>query len=156
MGFTRLHADHGIFVKGEIAIAVYVDDLLVVGPDRKEIQGVKDALNQRFKMTDLGPCSYYLGMTITRDRVNRILRLGQRAYIERFLKHYSVWENVKTCATPMDSTKLCKPEEGYTASKDLRERYQSAVGSLMYAMMGTRPDIALSVLVVSRYSSNLT
>jgi hypothetical protein len=156
MGFTRLYADHGIFVKGEIAIAVYVDDLLVVGPDRKEIQGVKDALNQRFKMTDLGPCSYYLGMTITRDRVNRILRLGQRAYIERFLKHYSVWENVKTCATPMDSTKLCKPEEGYTASKDLRERYQSAVGSLMYAMMGTRPDIALSVSVVSRYGSNPT
>jgi hypothetical protein len=56
----------------------------------------------------------------------------------------------------MDTTKLCKPEEGYTTSKDLRERYQSAVRSLMYAMMGTRPDIVLSVSVVSRYSSNPT
>jgi hypothetical protein len=37
MGFIRLYADHGIFVKGEIAIAVYVNDLLVVGLDRKEI-----------------------------------------------------------------------------------------------------------------------
>jgi hypothetical protein len=76
IGFTRLYADHGIFVKGKIAIAVYVDELLVIGLDRKEIQGVKDALNQRFKMIDLGPYSYYLGITITRDRVNRILRLG--------------------------------------------------------------------------------
>jgi hypothetical protein len=107
-------------------------------------------------MTDLGPYSYYLGITITRDRTNRILRLGQRAYIERFLKRYGVWENVKTCVTLMDTTKLCKPEEGYTTLKDLRERYQSAVRSLMYAMIGTRPDIALSVLVVSRYSSNPT
>jgi hypothetical protein len=63
---------------------------------------------------------------------------------------------VKTYTTPIDTIKLYKPEEGYTTSKDLRERYQSAVGSLMYAMIGTRPDIALSVSVVSRYSSNLT
>jgi hypothetical protein len=76
MGFVRLHTDYGIFVKKELIIAVYVNDLLVVGLDIKEIQYVKDALNQRFKMTDLGPYSYYLGMTITRDRINRILRLG--------------------------------------------------------------------------------
>jgi hypothetical protein len=74
-------------------------------------------------MIDLGPCSYYLGMTITRDRVNRTLRLGQKAYIEIFLKHYSVWENIRTCVTLMDTTKLCKLEEGYIASKDLREGY---------------------------------
>ena len=38
-------------------------------------------------------------------------------------------------------------------AKDKRD-YQSAVGSLMYAMMGTRPDIAYAVSVVSRFASN--
>jgi hypothetical protein len=76
MGFVRLYTDYGIFVKKELIIAVYIDDLIVVRLDMKEIQYVKDTLNQRFKMTDLGPYSYYLGITITRDRTNRILRLG--------------------------------------------------------------------------------
>jgi hypothetical protein len=76
MGFVRLYTDYRLFVKKELIIAVYVNDLLVVGLDIKEIQYVKDTLNRRFKMTDLGPYSYYLGITITRDRINRILRLG--------------------------------------------------------------------------------
>jgi hypothetical protein len=76
MGFIRLYIDYGIFVKKELIITVNVNDLLVVGLDIKEIQYIKDTLNQRFKMIDLGPYSYYLGITITRDRINRILRLG--------------------------------------------------------------------------------
>ena len=53
-----------------------MDDILVTGPSKIEIQWVKDALNKRFHITDLGPCSYYLGMTVNRDRQNRIIRLG--------------------------------------------------------------------------------
>jgi hypothetical protein len=45
MGFIRLYTDYGIFVKKELIIADYVNDLLVVGPDIKEIQCVKDTLN---------------------------------------------------------------------------------------------------------------
>jgi hypothetical protein len=45
-------------------------------------------------------------------------------------------------------------KEGYKASNDFKMSYQSMVGSLMYAMLGTRPDIAFSVSVVSRYASN--
>ena len=58
--------------------AVYVDDLLIAGPSKEEIQKLKKALSKRFDMTDLGPCSYYLGMTITRDRKNRTIRLSQK------------------------------------------------------------------------------
>ena len=107
-------------------------------------------------MSDLGPCSYYLGMTVTGDRTNRTLRLGQSAYIERFLKHHGMWES-KPQSTSMETTSRLTPaEEGYTASKDLLKTYQSAVGSLIYAMLGTRPNIAFAVSVVSRYASNPT
>ena len=45
--------------------------------------------------------------------------------------------------------------KGFTAFKQSRYSYQSAVGSLIYAIIGIRPDIAYAVLVVSRYASNL-
>lgn len=92
--------------------------------------------------------------TLRRDRVHRRIYLGQQVYIEKFLREHDQFD-VKTVATPMD--KQPEPaEEGYVATDALRERYQRAVGSLMYCVLGMRPDIAFAVSVVSRYSSNPT
>lgn len=63
-----------------------------------------------------------------------------------------MWE-CKPVAMPMD-THLSVAEIGYEAKSAFRIQYQSVVGSLLYAMLGTRPDITFSVSVVSRYSSN--
>lgn len=154
LGFEPLSADWSVFVRRHMIVAIYVDDILISGPDMEEIQELKNSLGQRFQMTDLGACKYYLGMTVRRDRVHRRIYLGQQAYIEKFLREHDQFD-VKTVATPMD--KQPEPaEEGYVATDALRERYQRAVGSLMYCMLGTRPDIAFAVSVVSRYSSNPT
>ena len=57
--------------------------------------------------------------------------------------------------TPIEGgTRLRKPAEGYTAEPENRRRYLSAVGSLMYAMLGSRPDIAYAVGLVSQFSTN--
>jgi 3-hydroxyacyl-CoA dehydrogenase len=69
-GFTPLDADHSVFVKNSTYIAVYVNNLLLVGHDKADIQQIKDQLSQQFNMTDMGPIAYYLGMTVTRDRKN--------------------------------------------------------------------------------------
>ena len=155
-GFIPINADSSVFINptsGTI-VALYVDDVQITGPSKQAIQTVKNALNKEFRMTDLGPCAFYLGMTITRDRPNRILRLGQAGYVEKMLRTASMWE-CKPVATPMETTSHPQPaEEGYTASHELLKAYQSAVGSLMYAMLGTRPDLAYSVSVLSRYASN--
>lgn len=117
-----------------------------------EIDALKRALSARFTMTDLGPCHYYLGMAVRRDRANRTIYLGQQAYIEKFLKSHNLW-NCKSAAVPMDpGAKLKKPDPEYVASLVFRQRYQKAVGSLMYAMLGTRPGIAYAVSVVSRFA----
>ena len=157
-GLVPIDADFSVFrdPKTGTIVALYVDDVLLTGPFSEGIQRIKDALHAKFKMTDMGACSYYLGMTVFRDRANRTLRLGQSAHIERFLRHHGMWES-KPQSTPMETTSRPLPaEEGYVASTDLRQTYQSAVGSLMYAMLGTRPDIAFAVSVVSRFSSNPT
>lgn len=158
LGFTPINADFSVFINYEtkIIIAIYVDDLLIVGANRNAIKAIKAKLNKRFEMKDLGPCAFYLGMVISRDRANRTLCLSQAGYVEQVLRRFDMWES-KPQLTPMDaSTKLHKADEGYIAPADFRLRYQSAVGSLMYAMLGTRPDIAYAVSVVSRYGSNPT
>ena len=157
----RLHpidTDYSVFTDNRTGtiVALYVDDALVTGPNRADIQRVKDALNARFRMTDLGPCAYYLGMTVTRDRVKRTIRLGQAGYIERVLRDNGMWE-AKPVSTPMETSAKYEPaEEGYQATQKDKTRYQSAVGSLMYAMLGTRLDLAFAVSVVSRYVYNPT
>ncbi len=153
LGFAPIGADYSVFTNGTTIIAIYVDDILLAGPNKKEIQGIKDKLAKRFEMTDLGPIVYYLGMTVTRDRANRILRLGQAGYVEKFLGEHGMWES-KGTPTPMGTERYQASDEDFQATEESRTAYQSAVGSLMYAMLGTRPDIAFAVSVVSRYSSN--
>ena len=154
-GFVPLDADLSVFSNGKLIIAIYVDDILLTGPNSAHIAAAKRALNERFKMTDLGSLRFYLGMGIERDRSNRILFLSQKAYLEKVLKDHGMWE-CKPVATPMDSNALEAAGPDHVATAGQRHAYQSAVGSLMYAMLGTRPDLAYAVSVVSRYASNPT
>ena len=153
LGFEPIAADLSVFTNGTTLVAIYVDDILIAGADKADIQRLKDKLNQKFEMTDLGACTYYLGMTVSRDRANRILRLGQTGYTEKFLADHNMLSSAPA-PTPITSDKFHAAEDDFMATDTSRLNYQSAVGSLMYAMLGTRPDIAFAVSVVSRYASN--
>ena len=103
-----------MFAKGYIYLAVYIDNLLIVGPDKSEIQKIKDALSKRFQMTDLGPCTYYLGMSVRRDRLTYSLRLYQKGYIKKVLREFNMWE-YKLVITPIDTNKLEPSKESFIA-----------------------------------------
>ena len=103
-------------------------------------------------MVDLGSISYYLKLTVIQERTSRILRLGQVSYLEQVLQTNGMW-NCKPVATPMDLS-LVAAATDYQCTSKFRLQYQSTVGSLMYAMLGTRPDLAFAMSVVSRNASN--
>jgi len=156
LGFHHINADHSVFVNRSkrLIVTAYVDDLLIVGPKgTAEIPKLKKELAVRFKMTDLGPCHHYLGMEITRDRGNRTLHLSQRTYIEKVLERFGMLQ-CKADVTPMSTSIHLVPETGNQTSKEAVTHYQSIIGSLMYAMVETRPDIAYAVSVLSRFCSN--
>jgi Reverse transcriptase (RNA-dependent DNA polymerase) len=156
LGFQPLDADSSVFCRDGIIIAIYVDDLLLTGASKPDIDKVKDSLKERFKMSDLGACHFYLGMEVTRDRPRRTLRLSQTAYLRKILQDFGM-EHCNKVTTPMEtSSRLMPAEPGYEADSKFRKQYQSAVGSLMYAMLGTRPDLAFAISVISRFSSNPT
>jgi hypothetical protein len=150
LGFKPLDADASVFHKKGVIIAIYVDDLLITRKDRKEIDALKQALNHRFKMSDLGLVNFYLDMTVTRDRTNRTLRLGQQAYLTKVLRDFGM-EYCKAAATPMDAngSNLVPAPKDYMASQSEIKDYQRAIRSLMYAMLGSRPDIDFAVSMVS-------
>jgi len=153
LGFEPINADLGIFVRSNVYIAVYVDDLLIFGPSLAEIKKIKRSLRNRFQMTDLGPCSYYLGMSIRRDRQNRILYLSQEAYIHKVIHQFGM-DDCTPVSTPIETSPLPGNRPEYTCPSDQRIEYQRIVGSLMYIMLGTRGDIAYAVSMASRYLAN--
>jgi hypothetical protein len=141
LGFKPLNADVGVFIPGTTYIAVYVDDLLIAGPDKEEIRQIKAALSKKFEMTDLGPCQYYLGMSVRRDRRNKAIFLSQRAYVEKVLREFDMWES-KPVTTPLSTSKFQPVPDEYKASETTKLWYAKAIGSLMYAMLGTRPGLS--------------
>ena len=123
LGFQPLTADLSVFKRNNIFIAVYVDDLLVIGPAKDDVTAVKRALSDRFKMSDLGPISYYLAMKVTRDRVNRTLTLGQTPYVDKVLENLGM-ANSHAVKVPMDpGCKLEPAPPEHNATSELRQLY---------------------------------
>ena len=103
-------------------------------------------------MTDLGELKYFLGIHVTRDWKNKTLTINQKNYIRSILKRFDMLDT-KPVSTPIATgSKLLKTTE--EDEKVDQKRYQSMVGSQMYAMICTRPDIAYAVQQVSQFSSN--
>ncbi|KAH7471965.1 hypothetical protein FOMA001_g13268 [Fusarium oxysporum f. sp. matthiolae] len=148
LGFKPLSSDMVVFVKGHMFIAVYVDDLLIAGPSKDEIVAVKQALCNSSKMMNLGPCKYYLGMSVRRDRATRSIFLSQTTYLEKVLRDFGM-DQCAPNATPVSTSKFREPDSGYKATDELKEWYAKTIGSLMYFMLGTRPDIAFAVSLCS-------
>jgi len=102
----------------------------------------------------MGEARYVLGVDIIRDRPSKLLGLCQKAYIEkvlgRFRMHYS-----KHVDTAVEKGLTLSLEQCPTIEDDKQKMsnvpYASAIGSLMYAMLCTRPDIYFAVGLVSCY-----
>jgi hypothetical protein len=128
-----------------------VDDLIILGKDLNSIDKVKERLRAEFEMKDLGELQYFLGIQVQRDRSKRRLHINQSGYISSILERFGM-DDSKLAPTPIATgTTLHKAIDGDTLV-DLKP-YQSMVGSQMYAMLCTRPDIAYAVSQVSQHSS---
>ncbi|WJZ87404.1 hypothetical protein VitviT2T_006786 [Vitis vinifera] len=114
-------------------------------------------LSTHFDMKDLGEASYVLGIKILRDRANEVLKLSQRTYIEKILKRFNMHNCSSTRAPVVKGDKFSKtwcPQNDDEKEEMRTIPYSSLVGSLMYAQVCTRPNIAFIVRMLGRYLSN--
>ena len=107
---------------------------------------------KKWESHDLGEVKEYLGMRIMRDHIKKTLKLDQISYTDKVIKCFKL-NDAKIARTPLSS--------GYNSMHNmtqstphLRSHYQSYIGSLLYIMLGTRPDIAQAVIKMSQFSSN--
>jgi hypothetical protein len=154
-GFKRTRLDAGIYVyshdHAEVILIVYVDNLLYMSPSLSEIKRMKKLLVDKFQMRDLGPASTFLGMRITRDRSKKLLIIDQQVYTEGIITRFNM-HNSKPRRTPLpEGIHLEKEASDFKAEAFQRTFYQQMIGSLIYLMIGTRPDIAWLTSRLSQY-----
>ena len=145
LGFERLLSDAGLFVckdYKEIIIAiVYVDDAMFFRKDKAKVDYKKKLFMDKWECRDLGEVKEFLCMCVMCK--NQAAMLDQRAYLDKVLECFSM-TNAKSAPTPLLSNWVPKAAEG-KASPELLRSFQRIIGSLLYLMIDTRPDIAYAV-----------
>jgi hypothetical protein len=164
LGFNRCVSDTCIYTKGSrtgntIIIGVFVDDILIAYElaDEDEWERYKRKFMDSYKMKDLGEAEWILGMRVTRNRREKSIVLDQEVYITKLLDQFNMADS-KPVSTPADISRRISNTDSPATPYDIKQMqnipYRSLVGALMYAAISTRPDIAQSVNLLSRYMTN--
>ena len=140
-----------------VFLVLYIDDILLIGNDVETLSNVKKWLAEQFKMKYFGEASYILGIQIIRDRKHKLLALSQASYIDKVLARFSMQDSKKGLLPTRHGIILSKEQCPKTPQEEEDMRripYASVLGSLMYVMLCTRPDICYAVGIVICYQSN--
>ena len=149
-GFIGCEADKCVFIKeakGKISvIAIYVDDLIIACKSLDDMKSIIAFLKQSFSIKELGNVQYCLGVKVERDRTKKQMFLSQKAYIEQLVEKFGL-SDCKPCYTPAS----LDPWTRFEVANRINYPYREAIGSLMYLMLCTRPDIANALGCVAKY-----
>lgn len=122
---------------------------MIFGPNNKTLNELEETLHSTFECTNLGIAHYILGIQV--DITKKGISLNQKVYINKILERFGMLDchPVGTPQEPGLQLQKGQPDE----SLDDPTLYQSIIGSLMYACIGTRPDLAHTVTLLSQFSS---
>jgi len=160
MGFLATVSDPNLFIRksstGRIMfLYLWVDDFQVFFhlEDEEEWKEQKKKLVERFAAKDMGPAKWILGMLITRDRKARTIKLDQEVYVTKALEKFGL-DACRTYAIPAETGNAVENDSDGGGAPADRERYMEVVGTLLYAMVTTRLDIAYAVHVLTRHTKD--
>lgn len=162
IGFLRSNYDNCVYMNGyksfeQIILLLYVDDILIAGKSKAKIHALKNDLSSEFEMKDMGDVKRVLGIDIIGDRNQGTIFMTQQRYLEKVLSRYGM-SSAKSVNTPLGGhLKLSSSQSPETEGERLdmdKYPYANVVGSIMYSMICTRPDLAYSLSMVSRFMSN--
>jgi len=151
-GFTMTAWDPCVLVheSGDLFLAIYVDNITLFGATGELTKQTINILKTEYKVNDMGELNWHLGiqMTFTNDGIT----LSQTIFIDRILNRVSM-QDCMPVSTPINSNHLLK------AIEDEGERtnamaYQQIIGSLMYLVTGTRPDLSYTITHLSQFNSS--
>jgi hypothetical protein len=130
-------------------IGAYVDDILITGDDRKDIEEISTILGKAFQMKHMGELSEFLGIEAVYS--NDGIKLCQRKFEKQVAQQFEQL-NCKPTGNPM--AKRYEPSENDEKRNDYPIR--QAIGCLMYLANATRPDLCFAVNNLSRFVNEPT
>ena len=134
-----------------LILALYVDDLLIAGNSKSDISSLKMELLSKFEMKDLGQARVMLGIEIKRSRPKRQVFVSQSQYTREILERFGI-SDCKHVATPMDRSYFELVNQESIPAEDVP--YRQAIGSLMYLMIGSKPDLAFMIGKLSQHAES--
>ena len=150
--FVQSTADPCIFYHKDkkIFVGIYVDDIITVGT-LYDAQEFRDNLRNHFNITQGGLLEWYLGVAFHRGKDGSIT-LDQTVYLKQKIEEFKqyIGKDRRSSPIPADYQRLLEDAK-YKEISTQNFPYRKIIGSLMYAMLGTRPDIACAVSVLSQF-----
>ena len=152
--FIRSDADPCLYYKtddmGFVTIVLWVDDIVLAATSLDYLNQIKQLIKDKFKMKDLGPINNFLGIQFLQTEGGIVME--QSVYLKNVLDKFDM-SNAKPRSTPCElKPSVANPSQSYETKTP--RRYREIVGSLIYAMTCTRPDICWVVTKLSQHLDN--
>ena len=152
-GFVKCECEWSVYVcrcnQETLYLALFVDDGMIFGKNVSDIEKVTSALMNEFDVK-IGSADMFVGIQIERNRNTKTIFLHQEAYAKRILNKFNMDDAIPRNIPADPNTKLCEPSE----KVELNVPYREAIGSLMFLVNVSRPDLAFIVNYLSRFVCN--
>ena len=161
-GWCRLSSDWCIYIWCDskerlMILAVHIDDMLLAGNDHELMEEGKVWLAKHFTIKDMGTPKLIVGLKVIHNEEQGTTAISQGHFIDKLAVRYHQ-ETAPTALTPLSSGFEFTSDDSPSTEADKEEMthhpYQSLVGTLMYIMIGTCPNIAFAVGCLSQYLIN--
>ncbi|KAF7573323.1 hypothetical protein PtrM4_082280 [Pyrenophora tritici-repentis] len=152
IGFQQIPQEPCCMIKDGVIIFFYVDDIIVAYRSKQESEAMKaiNWIQEKYACTGGDNLQWFLGVEVMRNRKQKTIQLSQAAYVDKIsqlINHQNVRHD-----TPMSGIEL-RPREGLAAPAEVN-KYQRKIGSLLFAAVTTRPDIAFATSRLARFLIN--
>ncbi|XP_071695611.1 uncharacterized protein [Rutidosis leptorrhynchoides] len=150
-GFVQSKCDYSMFIKDKhdifVVLLVYVDDIVITGNNKAEIDSVKHFLKSKFLIKDLGLLKYFLGIEVV--QTNDAIYLSKRKYCMELINEFGLLAS-KPLSTPIElNVSSYKGKDNEKVISNITV-YQKLIGKLIYITI-TRPDISYAVHILSQF-----
>lgn len=154
LGFVRIPHEPCCYLKDSILIFFYVDDIVLAfrKNQRQKAESHIEELKKHFALTGGTDLKWFLGLEIVRDRSEKLIWLSQSSYLEKIANLADEQLDLVSDQTPMGKDELL-PNKGLANASSIK-KYQRKIGSILFAAVQTRPDIAFAISRLSRFNMN--
>ena len=154
-GFVQSMSDPCLYIKRTdndiLIVLIWVDDIIMISSNESKLNDLKKSFKSEFKMTDLGLLTWFIGMQFIRSESS--IEINQTLYVEKILKRFEM-SDCHPCKIPIDPSFVnLSTVDSPELSIEETKLYREIVGSLIYVMTGTRPDLSFVVSKLAQYMS---